>query len=60
MKTSNEALLRFGFLWIQFAIFGEPTMKVREEAKQAVQDKLDKKGPPKGSAPPTSPQKEVP
>jgi Fe-S-cluster containining protein len=60
MKTSNEALLRFGFLWIRFAIFGEPTMKVREEAKQAVQEKLEKKGPPKEPAPPTSTQKEVP
>ena len=42
-RTSNEALLRFGFLWIRFAVFGEPTMKVRAEAEQAVQEKLEKK-----------------
>ena len=43
MRESNEALLRFGFLWIRFAVFGEPTMKVRAEAEQAIQAQLDKK-----------------
>lgn len=41
MKTDDEALLRFGFLWLRFALFKEPTMKVRPEAAQAVQDKLE-------------------
>jgi Fe-S-cluster containining protein len=42
MKQDDEALLRFGFLWIRFALFKEPTMKVRPEAAQAVQEKLEK------------------
>jgi Fe-S-cluster containining protein len=60
MKISNEALLRFGFLWTRFAVFGEPTMKVREEAKQAVQDRLEKKADQKGARPSAPPQKEAP
>ncbi|NNM05665.1 MAG: YkgJ family cysteine cluster protein [Gemmatimonadetes bacterium] len=60
MQTSNEALLRFGFLWIRFAVFGESTMKVRAEAEQAVKDKLDKKQDSEDSGTPTSPQKEAP
>lgn len=43
MKTDDEALLRFGFFWVRFALFGEPTMKVRPEAAEAVQEKLDKR-----------------
>ena len=43
MKTDDEALLRFGFFWVRFSCFGEPAMKMKPEAEQAVQDKLDKK-----------------
>ena len=43
METDDEALLRFGFLWLRFALFGEPTMKVRPAAAEAVQEKLEKK-----------------
>ena len=43
MQTNNEAILRFGFLWVRFALFGEPTMKVRAEAEQAVQESLEKR-----------------
>ena len=32
LRTNDEALLRFAFKWLRFAIFAEPTMKVREEA----------------------------
>ena len=32
LKTNDEALLRFAFKWLRFAMFAEPTMKVREEA----------------------------
>jgi Fe-S-cluster containining protein len=52
MKESNEALLRFGFLWIRFAVFGEPTMRVREEAERAVQEKFEKR---RASMKPTPP-----
>ena len=31
IKTNDEALLRFAFRWLRFALFAEPTMKVREE-----------------------------
>jgi len=43
LETDDEALLRFGFLWVRFALFKEPTMKIRPEAAQAVQDRLEKK-----------------
>jgi Fe-S-cluster containining protein len=43
MESDDEALLRFGFLWLRFALFGEPTMKVRPEAAEAVQEKMQKK-----------------
>jgi len=43
MKENDEALLRLGFHWIRFALFGEPTMKVRPEAAEAVQEALDKR-----------------
>jgi hypothetical protein len=32
LKTQDEALLRFAFRWLRFAMFAEPTMRVREEA----------------------------
>jgi len=30
IKTDDEALLQFAFTWLRFALFAEPTMKVRE------------------------------
>jgi Fe-S-cluster containining protein len=43
MESDDEALLRFGFLWLRFALFGESTMKVRPEAAEAVQERMQKK-----------------
>jgi Fe-S-cluster containining protein len=43
MQTSDEALLRFGFWWVRFALFGEQTMRIRPEAIQEVQEKLEKR-----------------
>lgn len=38
IKTNDVALLRFAFVWLRFALFKEPTMKVREDAvKRSVQ-----------------------
>jgi Fe-S-cluster containining protein len=34
MKTNDVALLRFAFTWLKFAIFGEPTLRIREAAAQ--------------------------
>ncbi|MCU0233467.1 MAG: YkgJ family cysteine cluster protein [Thermoanaerobaculales bacterium] len=34
LKSNDEALLRFAFRWLRFAIFAEPTMKVREGAAE--------------------------
>ncbi len=31
IKKNDEALLQFAFRWLRFALFAEPTMKVREE-----------------------------
>ncbi len=30
LESSDEALLRFAFRWLRFALFAEPTLKVRE------------------------------
>ena len=43
MRGSDEALLRFGFLWVRFALFGEATFRIRPEAAQAAQEKLEKR-----------------
>ncbi len=59
MQTNNEALLRFGFLWVRFALFGEPTMKVRAEAERAVQEDLDKRVLSKKSRSSESPPKDA-
>ena len=34
IKTNDEALLQFAFRWLRFALFAEPTMKVKEEAAE--------------------------
>lgn len=51
MRTDDEALLRFGFLFVRFALFGEPTMKVRPEAERAIQEKMDKQANPMEKTP---------
>lgn len=33
IRDSDEELLRFGFRWLRFALFGEPTLQIRPEAK---------------------------
>jgi Fe-S-cluster containining protein len=43
MRSNDEALLRFAFLWLRFSLFGEPTMKVRSEVAEAFKGRLDKK-----------------
>jgi Fe-S-cluster containining protein len=45
MEYSDEALLRFGFLWLRFSLFGEPTMRMRQSAVEAFQEDLGKKDP---------------
>jgi hypothetical protein len=42
MRYSDEALLRFAFLWLRFSLFGEPTVRVKEEAVEALQGKIEK------------------
>jgi Fe-S-cluster containining protein len=32
LRTSDEELLRFASRWLRFALFAEPTMKIREQA----------------------------
>jgi len=54
MKEDDEALLRFGFLWVRFALFAEPTMKMKPEAVQAVNEKMEKKSTSKNPTPESS------
>ena len=37
LKTNDEALLRFAFRWLRFALFAEPTLRVNEEAVERSQ-----------------------
>lgn len=43
MSYDDEALLRFAFLWLRYSLFGESTMKPREEAVEAVKGKAREK-----------------
>ncbi len=43
MRYDEEGLLRFAFLWLRFSLFGESTMKVKEEVAEAFKGSLDKK-----------------
>jgi Fe-S-cluster containining protein len=40
MEYSDEALLRFGILWLRFSLFGEPTMRIRPSAMEAAKEDL--------------------
>jgi Fe-S-cluster containining protein len=35
IRADDAELLKFGYRWIRFCLFGEPTMKVRDDAKPA-------------------------
>jgi len=43
MRYSDEALLRFAFLWVRFSVFGESTVRVKAEVAEAYKGNLDKK-----------------
>lgn len=43
MRYSDEALLRFAFLWVRFSVFGERTVKVKPHVAEAFKGKLNKK-----------------
>lgn len=50
MRLGDEALLRFGFLWLQFSLFGEQTVKVKAEVAEAYRGELDKRDLPKSES----------
>jgi len=43
MRIDDEALLRFAFLWLRFSLFGEPTVKAKQQVMDAFVGSLDKK-----------------
>lgn len=43
MRVSDEEMLRFAFLWLQFSLFGEKTVKVKSDVMEAYKGTLDKK-----------------
>ncbi|MHC4598546.1 MAG: YkgJ family cysteine cluster protein [Planctomycetota bacterium] len=43
MRTDDEELLRFGFHWLRFSLFGEKTVKVKPAVAEAFRGNLDKK-----------------
>jgi len=42
MRYSDEALLRFAFLWLRFSLFGDRTVKVKAEVAEAFQGSVNK------------------
>jgi Fe-S-cluster containining protein len=40
LKTDDIRLLKFAFDWIKFAIFGEPTMKIKSQALESSKKKM--------------------
>lgn len=46
MRTDDEALLRFSFLWLQFSLFGVKTMRINPDAAEALQGEIEKRGQP--------------
>lgn len=59
MRTEDEALLRFGFLFIRFALFGEPTMRIRPEVMAEAQARMAD-SPPQGGTKQNSPTEGAP
>jgi Fe-S-cluster containining protein len=43
IKNDDTELLKFGYFWLRFALFGESTIKVKGEALEAKQKELDKR-----------------
>ncbi len=43
MRNSDEALLRFAFLWLRFSLFGEKTVRIKEDAIEAMRGQLAEK-----------------
>jgi hypothetical protein len=39
MGYSDETLLRFAFLWLRFSLFGEPTVRIKQDALEALRGK---------------------
>jgi hypothetical protein len=39
MRYSDEGLLRFAFLWLQFSLFGQRTMKLKTGVAEAAKAK---------------------
>jgi len=43
IKTDDIELLKFGYEWLRFALFGEPTLKVKQDIYDAKKQQLDEK-----------------
>ena len=43
MRYSDDAVLRFAFLWLRFSLFGERTVKAKADVLEAFKGKLDKR-----------------
>ena len=43
IKNDDTELLKFGYTWLRFALFGEKTLNVKNAALEAKQKELDKK-----------------
>ena len=44
IKTDDVELLKFGYNWLRFALFGEKTMTVKSDVLETKKQDLDKKG----------------
>ena len=44
LKTDDIALLRFGYRWLRYALFGEGTMTIRDEVAEDKKKELKMRG----------------
>jgi len=49
IRTDDVEMLKFAFRWIRFAFFGEDTIRIKSEVREAKQKEIEKKKPGNGS-----------
>ncbi len=42
IRTDDVELMKFAFRWLRFALFNEPTMKIRKEVLEKKQKSMEK------------------
>jgi hypothetical protein len=48
IKTDDVALFRFGCTWLKFSLFGEKTMKIKDDVRAARETEMKNRSTPRG------------